>query len=458
MRILVADDDDALVRALGRWLRSWGYDTVVATDGLEAWRLLKAPDAPRLAILDWDMPGLPGLELCRLLRSSPHGSRVYVLMLTARDAKADVITALESGADDFLSKPFHARELQLRLAKAVRDTARTDFPPSSNTQATPPPTGTVVGGKFRLESELAKGGMGSVWLGVHLSLGINVAIKFMDASLAGTADFASFDREARAAAQLRSEHIVRVYDHGISHDGLPFLVMEYVAGESLWSRIERKGALPVDVVATIVEQTARALGEAHARGIVHRDVKPENILLADDPERPPHGLSAKIIDFGLANFATPLSGIGNAASNAGTPAYMSPECLAGAPPSPALDLWGLAATAFAALTGHVAFDGETLQDTVNRVCTGPLPVPSSLRRDLPRAIDRWFERACAREPSRRFATAAELANALRAASGEGVTPSGPLSIRPGVARAGDAQATELDVGSEVQTERLRARR
>src|SRR5687768_14103574 len=123
MRILVADDDEDLVRALARWLRVWGYETVVARDGVEALRIMKGDEAPPVCILDWDMPPPNGIELCRMIRAMPHRAGVYVLMLTARQHKTDVIEALESGADDFLSKPFHPRELQLRLAKGVREAA-----------------------------------------------------------------------------------------------------------------------------------------------------------------------------------------------------------------------------------------------------------------------------------------------------------------------------------------------
>jgi len=423
MRVLAADDEDLLMRSLSRWLKSWGYEPVIAKDGLEAWKALKQTDAPRLAILDWDMPGLSGLEVCRLLRSTPHGDKVYVLMLTGRQEKADVIAALESGADDFLSKPFHARELQLRLAKAVRDTARATVPPAPASDASDaprssaaPPTGTVLGGKFRLEHEIGRGGMGSVWLGVHLSLGINVAIKFMDPGLTETPDYASFEREARAAAQLRSEHIVRVYDHGLTRDGQPYLVLEYLDGEPLWARVTRDGALDLDLVVSIIEQAARALTEAHAHGVVHRDVKPENILLVEDPERP-HGVLAKLIDFGLAKQARVGAGEGpEVGSSAGTPSYMSPECLGGrAPAGPALDTWGLAATAFFAATGVVPFNGIALTDLFKQICVDPLPVPSRVNARVPPELDAWFARACAREPSVRYQGAAELASELRAA-------------------------------------------
>jgi CheY-like chemotaxis protein len=446
MRILVADDEEGLLRSLERWLQTWGYEVMVARDGAEAWRLLKRDDAPRVAILDWSMPGLSGPEVCRLLRATPHGGEVYVIVLTAKQQKDDVIEALESGADEFLSKPFHARELQLRLAKGVRDSARL----SAKTPApsVPPPSGSTLGGKYRLEGEIARGGMGSVWRGVHLSLGVDVAIKFMDPGLAQTSHYASFEREARAAAQLRSEHTVRVYDHGISHQGLPYLVMEYIAGEPLAAAIARRGPFPPAEVVALVEQASRALGEAHAQGVVHRDVKPENILLVDDPARRP--FTVKLIDFGLAN-PSEARAPGEAPVVAGTPSYMSPEYLRGeVAPNPLLDLWGLAATAYRAMTGRVAFEGESLPAIYQKVCAEPAPVPSRAKPDVPPAFDAWFLRACARAPAERFQTAGELASALAVALRGAPRPA---IVAPGVVKVADSfAATEPDAGRALARE------
>ncbi|MDB4937657.1 MAG: hypothetical protein JWP87_4629 [Labilithrix sp.] len=434
MRIVAADDDERILRVLERCLRGWGYEAILVGNGHDAWQLLKRADAPRVVILDWDMPGLSGLEVCRLLRSTPHGGDVYVLMLTARQSKADVIEALESGADDFLEKPFHTRELQLRLAKGVRDAARDTARASRDPGV--PPTGTTLAGKYRLEKMIGTGGMGSVWLGVHLSLGVNVAIKFMNKLLAETAAYASFEREARAAAQLRNEHIVRIYDHGIDQEGLPYLVMEYLSGESLAARIDDRGPLPADDVVAIVEQVARALTEAHAHGIVHRDIKPENILLVDDAEQE-RGFTVKVIDFGLADPAgtRPAQQVGEIA---GTPHYMSPEYLSGSvKPDCLLDLWALAVTVFVAITGKAPFDGESVDEIYRRVAAPP-PVPSSVNPDIPPELDAWFARACAAAPGERFATAAQLSSALSAAcrSSSGVTRS---AAAPRVAKgSGDA--------------------
>jgi serine/threonine protein kinase/CheY-like chemotaxis protein len=428
VQILAADDDEAMARLLEHCARRWGYDPIIAHDGKEAWRILKRADAPRVVVLDWDMPGLSGLEVCRLLRSTPHGTGAYVLMLTARQQKEDLIEALESGADDFLSKPFHPRELQLRLAKGIRDAARDatakiveapSTPPSRGLSGTPP-TGTTLAGKYRLEKRIAEGGMSSVWLGVHLALGINVAIKFMAPDLAETADYASFEKEARAAAQLRNEHIVRVYDHGLTSTGLPYLVMEFLSGQSLAERVWRRGPLELDEVCTIVTQSASALSDAHARGIVHRDVKPENIVIVDDIERP-NRLSVTLIDFGLAKRWRMEAAIEGTV--AGTPSYMSPEYLRGdTPPTPHLDLWGLAATAFVAITGKLPFPGETLREVYQRVCVGEAPVPSILRPSVPAGVDAWFAKACARDPAARFGTAEDLAAALVVACSVVVDP------------------------------------
>jgi serine/threonine protein kinase len=406
MRVLAADDEPGVARTLDRFLRSWGYESVTVGDGLEAWRILKREDAPRIVILDWDMPGLSGIEVLRLLRSTAHGPDTYVVLLTARQQKRELIEALEAGADDFLSKPFEPRELQLRLAKGV---SFRESRAKSRERGGAPLAASTIGDKFRLEKKIAEGGMASIWLGVHLSLGINVAIKLMKPDVAAMADYASFEREARAAAQLRNEHIVRIYDHGLTNDGSPFLVMEYLSGESLRERIERAGPMPLDEVVLVVEQVALALTEAHARGVVHRDVKPENILLVDDPERAA-GFTVKLVDFGLAK---PDWTHETKALSAGTPCYMSPEHLLGhAPANPALDSWGLAATAFVAVTAVLPFDGNELAEVVDRVCKRPAPVPSRVMNAVPAGFDDWFARACAHDPKDRFASPLDLASAL----------------------------------------------
>lgn len=408
MKVLLADDDPDLVRALTRWLKMWGYEPVPSMTGLDTVKALDATDSPRVIILDWDMPAPNGVEICRMLRARPDGASRYVLMLTARQHKNDLIEALESGADDFLSKPFHPRELQLRLAKGVREAAARSGPDAGADEIV---AGAILGGKVRLERELARGAMGEVWIGVHLALGVNVAVKFMDAQLAQTAEYASFEREARAAAQLRSEHAVRIYDHGRTRGGRPYLVMEYLDGESLGTRLERIGRLSAREVVESVCDVARALDEAHGRGIIHRDVKPHNVLVVESVDRG-SASSCKLIDFGLARPAVAP----RERFIAGTPVFMSPEYLRlEVGPTPALDIWALAVSAFEMLTGRLPFDGDSPSHVLETIFFSPFPVASEMYPDVPRAFDEWFARACTRDISARFATAGELAEALRRA-------------------------------------------
>ena len=284
----------------------------------------------------------------------------------------------------------------------------------------PPPdlSGTVIAGKYRVESLLGQGGMGSVWAGRHVTLGQLVAIKFVHPKLASSTEARRrFDNEAKAAARIKSRHAVAVQDHGVSESGQPYIVMEYLDGESLERAIRRRGKLPLSEVVQIVAQSARALSAAHEAHVVHRDLKPDNIFLAKDNEGNKLGYSVKLVDFGIAKVVQDEAETGASSTQAGmvlgTPHYMSPEALtASAPVSAASDLWSLGACAFAAACGRVPFEGDAIGDVVLKVCAAPLPVPSKLEPSLPKAFDAWFARCCSREISGRFKTAAEAADAL----------------------------------------------
>jgi serine/threonine-protein kinase len=295
--------------------------------------------------------------------------------------------------------------------------------------------GSIIAGKYRVMELLGSGGMGTVWEGVHVSLGTRVAIKFIKPQFAEQAEArARFEIEARAAARLDTKHAVRVYDYGVSGDGLPYIVMEFLEGESLSEAVIERGPLPPAEVAQIIGQAARALAKAHAAGIVHRDLKPDNIFLARSNE-PVEGLPyvVKLVDFGIAKIldlapkdptsasaSAQLGGPTREGTVIGTPNFMAPEQLTvGGAPGPLTDLWSLGACTFAALTGRLAFEGDVLGDIVLRVCAAPMPVPSKVNPDVPVGFDAWFARACSRDPRRRFQTADELAQALAGVCGIG---------------------------------------
>src|SRR5688500_18185180 len=258
--------------------------------------------------------------------------------------------------------------------------------------------GTILAGKYRLISLLGRGGMGSVWRAERLGWQAPVAIKLMNLSSNHDAQtLIRFQREARLAASLRSIHVVQVLDDGVDPTtGAPFIVMELLEGETLAERLQRVKRLRPPVAAQVVSQIARALARAHDAGLIHRDLKPDNILIVrnDDEE------VIKVLDFGIAKWmAGPQNQAGGtlAGQMLGTPAYMSPEHFANSSHiDHRADLWSLGVIAFECLTGVRPFQGETLVSLALNVCSGKFPLASSLA-EVPDGFDAWFERAVAQD-------------------------------------------------------------
>jgi len=265
--------------------------------------------------------------------------------------------------------------------------------------------------------------MGAVWEGTHTSLGTRVAVKFIDAEYAESPEARSrFENEARAAARLRSKHVVEVYDHGVTEDGRPFIVMEFLQGEALDKRLDRLGKLPAKETAQIVLQICRALTKAHTANIVHRDLKPENVFLVWDDEE--HTDVVKVVDFGIAKFNdTSLSSCSatRTGSVLGTPHYMSPEQARGLRSVDSRsDLWSVAVIAYRCIVGSLPFEGEAVGDLLVKLCTAPIPVPSQITPEVPPSFDAWLHQGLTREPAQRFQTAAQLAESLAAVCGVAV--------------------------------------
>jgi serine/threonine protein kinase len=287
--------------------------------------------------------------------------------------------------------------------------------------STPPVRG-LVAGKYEVLDLIGRGGMGSVWQGRHASLGTRVAIKFVDPEHAQSHEARSrFVTEARAAATIQSKHAIQIYDHGVTDDGRPYIVMELLLGEPLDRRIERVGRLSLAETARILGQVCRALQRAHDAGIIHRDLKPENIFLVRSPDDDEE--TAKVLDFGIAKImATP--GVQAATSSTrtgavlGTPYYMSPEQARGLRNiDHRTDLWSLGVIAYKCVTGALPFEGESVGDLLVNICTGPVPSPSAAGAQVPKAFETWFFRTMEREPAKRFSQASELASALALAAG-----------------------------------------
>jgi serine/threonine-protein kinase len=281
-----------------------------------------------------------------------------------------------------------------------------------------PESGQVIAERYRLVEPLGRGGMGEVWRAEHLALRAPVAAKLIDAELLAHVDgagleeiLARFEREAQAAALLRSPHVVQVMDHGVE-DGVAYLVMELLEGETLEDRLQVRRPLAHDETLRILTHVARAMDKAHKLGIVHRDLKPDNVFLVrnDDEE------IAKVLDFGVAKLTNPVPGQTRTTRTGrllGTPCYMSPEQAEGRDEIDArTDLWAMAVITFECICGYRPFESEAIGDLVLQICAKPLPIPSTLS-DVPPGFDAWWARAANRDPRRRFSTAKELVGALR---------------------------------------------
>ena len=307
--------------------------------------------------------------------------------------------------------------------------------------------GTVIAGRYRMERPLASGGMGSVWVGRHVTLQTDVAIKFIsNDSAASQAARARFEREARSAAHLRHPNVVAVQDYGIE-DETPYLVMELLRGESLEERLLARGRLSLEALTPIVQQMSRGLRKAHEAGVVHRDLKPGNVFLARDDDDEVEVV--KILDFGIAK-ETDMS-LGEATKTSelmGSPHYMSPEQLRSSKKTDVRsDLWSVGVVLYRALTGKIPFPGDTLAEVMVQVFSARLSPASTLVPELPPAIDTFFQRALARNPDDRFQSMRELAEAFQSvASGRGMpaAPSPPDAPR-GSLPSLSAVATPLPV-------------
>jgi serine/threonine protein kinase len=270
--------------------------------------------------------------------------------------------------------------------------------------------GSVLAERYRLVRRIGGGGMGSVWESEHLVLGSRVAIKLISAALVDDERARSrFLREAQAAAALRSPHVVHIFDHGV-HENTPYIAMELLDGEPLSTRLAARGRLPADEVLALMIQVGRATTKAHEAGVVHRDLKPDNIYLTPGE----HGDLAKVLDFGIAKRSAELALGATTSSGAllGTPFYMSPEQLIDATLADARsDLWSLAVITYECLLGRRPFAGDSMAELAVAVLAEPVPIPSR-HGVVPIGFDGWFARATQREPDARFQGAAEMTAAL----------------------------------------------
>ncbi len=294
--------------------------------------------------------------------------------------------------------------------------------------------GSVVQERYRVLSRIGQGGMGVVYEVEHVLIGRRLALKRLDPLLARNPDvLMRFQREARAAAAIGDEHIVEVSDMGRLQDGSPYIVMELMEGSDLGHELEKNGPLPISRAVRIAKECCSALGAAHAKGIIHRDVKPDNIFLTTVRDNPDF---VKILDFGISKLTEAALGIGDSSMTKtgtamGTPYYMSPEQVRGERSLDArTDVYAMGVVLFQMLSGRVPFDAASYPALVIKIVSEPPPSLLSLRTDIPASLDQVVQKAMAKEPADRFGSMEEFADALSSFS--------TLSGRPQLTEAGVA--------------------
>jgi len=314
--------------------------------------------------------------------------------------------------------------------------------------------GTLILNRYRLESLLGRGGMGSVWRAEHVQLRSPVAVKLLDPAIATNEQvLGRFLREAQAAASLRSPHVVQIFDYGVE-DGTAFIAMEMLQGQSLSDRVTGLGKISPEETFRYLQQVLRAMGKAHEAGIVHRDLKPDNIFICqDEPE------FAKVLDFGVAKVKNgDLAGSAGSRTQTGmmigTPYYMSPEQTQAKDIDQRADLWSIAVIAFECLTGVRPFSGESFGELVIAINTKPTPIPSK-HGLVPAGFDEWFVKATQRDRDRRFQSAREMADELGKVGGAaGAAARGAVRTQQtpavlGLSTPMGTAAPAVDVGSNA---------
>jgi serine/threonine protein kinase len=403
MKVLIAEDNSLWRKVLEQNVAKWGYDPVVAGDGEQAWEVLQRDDAPRLAILDWQMPGLDGIDVCRNVKHGDDRPFTYVIMLSARDAQEDMVAGLDAGADDYLTKPVEPVVLKSKLAAAKRIVEL--VPPKEWSLPRVP--------GYEVKRLLGKGAFATVWEAVQESTGRAVALKIIRVDLATDDVYGRFAREIQLLQQMNHENIARVYDSHVDKK-LGYCAMELIDGVTLDKYVHDQEP-KVGRILLLTAQVCDALDHAHQRGVVHRDLKPSNIMMTRAGE-------PKLVDFGMgksmfqpdaeAETSHTLDG-----SLIGTPMFMAPEQARGEVENidGRADVYALGVILYIMLLRRHPHKVKKLDrwQTVKAIAEGRARRPSEIRSGFDPDLEAIIMQALAEEPANRFQCAADFGAALR---------------------------------------------
>lgn len=402
MKILVADDNPLWRGMLSQNVESWGHEPVVAENGSQAWEILQREDAPRLAILDWQMPGMDGIDVCRKIKRDPNYPFTYIVMLTSRDAQEDMVAGLDAGADDYLTKPIKTAILKSRIKAAERIVRL--VPPKE--WAMPRVEG------YEVKHLLGKGVFATVWEAVRLETGETVALKIIRVDLATEEVFGRFAREVELMKKLDHPHIASIYDSQINKN-LCFYSMELMPGGTFEHYVKTKQPKPAILLYQIAK-VCKALDHAHRQGVVHRDLKPSNIMMSAEGE-------PKILDFGLACSMFKSNDADSSLQSMdgtiiGTPLFMSPEQARGENDTidGRADVYALGTIMYVMLVRKHPhkINRSDRWETIREIATGKINRPSDVRPGFNPDLEKIILRSLSSRREDRYPTAGELGKAI----------------------------------------------
>lgn len=386
--LLIVDDNEIVVCTLSRLLEAEGYRVLTAHDGRRALAKIEVEPVD-LVVLDVNMPDLDGVSVLRSLRQDHPPEELPVIMATANGHSEDIVQAFQMGANDYITKPL---DLPVVLAR-IRSQLRSRRPVSSGPAPQPSSmgeigVGSVLQERYLLESLIGRGQFGMVYRATHLQLERPVAVKLLRSSLESDAtSWQRFHQESVSTGRIQHPNAVSVLDFAISEEGIPFMVMELLEGLTLEKELRFKGRLSPRRCGEIVIPICEVLAAAHDLGIVHRDIKPQNIFL----HLARHQEVVKVLDFGLAKlidetFRRPEM---TREGHPGTPAYMAPERYSDLPYDGRADVYSVGVVLYEILTGQAPFsvsDGNTMALALKHLSEEPRP-PSALQPDISQSLE-----------------------------------------------------------------------
>lgn len=421
-KILVIDDDRELAGMVEDWLTFEKHDVEVVNTGFEGWNRIQSGEF-ELCVCDWDLPDLNGIDIVKRYRAA--GGATPILMLTGHTSIDDKEQGLDSGANDYLTKPFHMKELSARIRAILRNASSQVVAPkalgSGNEDVLQKGNleGTTLASRYEFIEIIGEGGFGMVFKARHPMLDKLVAVKMILESELKDEIIGRFEREAKAISKLDHPNIITLYDFGLTEKRLPYMVMEFIEGVGLDTVIREEDYVQLPKAMDILVPVADGLAYAHENGILHRDIKPSNIMLKEVAGR---GMVAKLLDFGLAKLREP-----DAQKNPqltqerqifGSPPYMSPEQVRGKPLDERSDIYAFGCVMFEVVTGYPPHVGDTSVEIMFKHVEEPPLTFEETRPDIayPPQLEQLINKALAKDPAQRYQSMRDLRNELETIS------------------------------------------